>query len=298
MTIVFALPGNEVLADQLTARLGGVLGTLEIRQFPDGESYVRLEQDVAGKHVLLACSLAQPDAQALRLIFAADAARDIGARSITLIAPYLAYMRQDHRFRPGEAISSHSFARLLSRSFDRVVTVSPHLHRYRALSELYSIEAIALDASPLLAAWVAANVAQPLLIGPDSESEQWVARVAELAGAPYAVGKKIRSGDRSVSIALPSLLHHQGRQPIIIDDIISSGETMRKAAATLRTAGFSKPICLAVHDLQGNQDARLLAQAVDRVVTTDSVPGAKDAIVLAPLIAAALSIPAHSAATG
>ncbi|KRB81208.1 phosphoribosylpyrophosphate synthetase [Sphingomonas sp. Root710] len=289
MTIVCGLPGNEAMAQQLATILEAQLGHIESRRFPDGESYVRFEEDVDRKHVVLVCTLAHPDSQILRLLFAADAARDLGARMITLVAPYLAYMRQDRRFRSGEAISSRSFARVLSGSFDRIVTVSPHLHRYKALSDLYPVEALALDAAPLLAAWLASHVARPLLVGPDSESEQWVGRVARLAGAPYVVGRKLRSGDRDVSVELPGLDAFAGRHAIIVDDVISSGATVAATAGRLRAAGFARIGCLAVHGLQSGRDTATLLEKVDALVTTDSVANDHGAIGLAPLIAEAVA---------
>jgi len=282
MTIICALPGNERVAQQIAGTLGVPLGLIESRRFPDGESYVRFETPVDRKHVVLVCTLAHPDDQILRQLFAADAARELGARLITLVAPYLAYMRQDDRFRPGEAISSRSFARLLSGSFDRIVTVSPHLHRNRALSDLYRIEAIALDGAPLLARWLSAHVDRPLLVGPDSEGEQWAAAVAREAGAPYVVGRKRRRGDRDVSVELPSLQTYTDRHPIIIDDVISSGETVKSAAAGLRAAGFARIGCLAVHGLQGEADPAILN--LDLLATTDSIPNPYGVIGLEPLL--------------
>lgn len=182
--LILPLPGNDAFARQLAAAGKWELGTLETRRFPDGESYVRIAADVADKSVVLVQTLAQPDPGFLSLVFAADAARDLGAREVTLVAPYLAYMRQDRRFHPGEAITSRSFARLVSSSFDRLVTVDPHLHRYPALSALYTVPADTLHAAPLLADWIAAEVESPLVIGPDEESEQWVAAIAQRIGAP------------------------------------------------------------------------------------------------------------------
>jgi len=114
--LILPLPGNDAFARQLAAAGKWEQGTLETRRFPDGESYVRIAADVADKSVVLVQTLAQPDPGFLSLVFAADAARDLGAREVTLVAPYLAYMRQDRRFHPGEAITSRSFARLVSRA--------------------------------------------------------------------------------------------------------------------------------------------------------------------------------------
>ena len=136
--LVLPLPGNEAFAAALAAACASDCGRVETRRFPDGESCVRLHGDPAGRAVDLVCSLARPDETFLALVFAADAARELGAREVNLIAPYLACMRQT-RFQPGEAVSSHNFARLLSTTFDRLLTVDPHLHRHPALAGLYSI---------------------------------------------------------------------------------------------------------------------------------------------------------------
>jgi hypothetical protein len=100
-------------------------------------------------------------------------------------------------------VTTRSFARLVSSSFDRLVTVDPHLHRYPALSALYTIPAEALHAAPLLADWIAAEVDQPVIVGPDEESEQWVSAIASRIGAPHAVLRKVRRlklfADRIVS---------------------------------------------------------------------------------------------------
>lgn len=212
LQIVMPLPGSEVLGRDLAAQLRAELGVLETRQFPDGESYVRVRSDVAGRTVILVCSLARPDALVLRLVFAARTLRELGATRLILVAPYLAYMRQDKRFQPGEAVTSTHFAQLISAEVDRLVTIDPHLHRHAALSEIYTVPATALHAAPLLADWIAAQVDKPLIIGPDSESEQWVTEVARRAGAPHLVLEKSRHGDRDVEIAMPDLAPWRDRR--------------------------------------------------------------------------------------
>ncbi len=118
MRLILPLPGNETFARRLAEEGDWELGVLETRRFPDGETYIRILSDVKDKTVDLVCTLARPDDGFLRLIFVADAARALGAREVTLIAPYLSYMRQDRRFRPGEAVTSRSFARLVCPSSD------------------------------------------------------------------------------------------------------------------------------------------------------------------------------------
>jgi len=289
MRVVFAMPRNEAFAEALAEGGGFELGVLETRRFPDGESYVRLLTDVRGKCVDLVCSLANPNEGFLSLMFAADAARDRGAREVTLVAPYLSYMRQDRRFQPGEAVSSRTFARLVSTTFDRLVTVDPHLHRYPALSTLYTIPDITLNAAPVLADWIAAHVEAPLLIGPDEESEQWVSVIAARIGAPFTVLRKVRHGDRSVDVEVPDLSAWKGCQPVLVDDIASSGRTMIEAARKLVLQEFPKPVCALIHGIFAEDSYERLAALSSRIVSTDAVPHPSNAIGLAPLLAGALA---------
>ncbi|WP_293678848.1 ribose-phosphate pyrophosphokinase [uncultured Phenylobacterium sp.] len=288
MRLILALPGNEVFAAKLALESGAELGGLETRQFPDGEHYVRLLSDPAGRRVDIVCSLVRVDSVILTLLFVAAAVREQGATQVTLVAPYLGYMRQDTQFRDGEAVTSQTFARLLSAAFDRLVTVDPHLHRYAALNDIYGIPCVTLHAAALLGAWIRAEAPNALVIGPDSESEQWAAEVGAAAGSPVVVLQKERLGDRDVRITFPDLSGFSGRQPVLIDDIASSGRTLTAAARELIALGFARPICAVVHAVFGGDAFAQVERASQRVVSTDAVPHPTNAISLAQLVAAAL----------
>jgi ribose-phosphate pyrophosphokinase len=249
---------------------------LEARHFPDGESYIRFVDDLAGRVVILICTLAQPNNKILDLLFTAATARDLGAAKIGLVAPYLAYMRQDRRFKPGEAVTSREVARLISRACDWLVTVDPHLHRYGSLAELYSIPAQVVHAAPAISAWIRANVADPILIGPDSESQQWVAAVARDAGAAFTVLEKTRRGDRDVRISIRDSLSLHDRTPVLIDDIVSSGRTMLEAIRLMDSR--VRPVCIAVHGLFADDSDLLLTAAGARLVTSNTIPHPTNAI--------------------
>ncbi|GIK49813.1 MAG: phosphoribosylpyrophosphate synthetase [Alphaproteobacteria bacterium] len=285
MHVYLPMPGNEPMAQSLAARAGGELGSIETRRFPDGEAYVRLLSEVKGRDVEIVCTLARPDDQFLSLIFAAETARELGAARVRLVAPYLAYMRQDKRFKDGEAISSVHFARLISASFDSLVTIDPHLHRRRDLSEIFAIPTRVEHAAPLLADWIRAHVENPLVLGPDIESEQWVAAVAERAGgAPYAVSSKTRLGDRQVKVEVPDLSPWRDRRPVLIDDIVSSGRTMIETARELAARGMAKPLCLAVHALFADESYAELKALADEIVSTDTIPHPSNGVSVADLI--------------
>ena len=287
--MICALPGNEAFAARLREELGAPALGLEYRRFPDGEAYVRFTEDVHGRDVILVCTLNDPDSKTLALLFAARNAEELGARSVGLVAPYLAYMRQDQRFRSGEAITSVHFAKLIGEAFDWLVTVDPHLHRRRSLAEVYSIPSAVVAAAPAIAHWIRENVSKPLVLGPDSESEQWAAEVARGCGAPFAVMSKTRLGDRDVRIGVPPLAEWKGRSPVLIDDIISSARTMALAARMVREAGFPAPVCVGVHAVLASGALQSLRESgVSLVATTNTIAHATNAIDVAALVAAAL----------
>jgi ribose-phosphate pyrophosphokinase len=289
-TVVFALPGNETLAAALATHLDGTLGALAIRRFPDGETYLRLDTPVAGCKVVLACSLHHPDNNIMPLLFAAATARELGASEVGLVTPYLGYMRQDKRFQDGEAITSAVFAELLSHHIDRLITVDPHLHRWKSLDEIYSVSSTVVPAAPLLAAWIKANVETPVLIGPDAESEQWVSAVAAIAGAPHVVLEKVRHGDRDVTVSIPDPATLRGRTPVLVDDIISTGHTMVAAVRHVMAQSLNPPVCVGVHAVfAGDAHHALLAAGAARVITTDTIPHPSNGISVQQAIADAVA---------
>ena len=286
--VVVAMPGNDAMTQRLAQSLNADIGRIELRAFPDGETYLRFLTDVSGRALVMVCTLDHPNEKILPLLFAAATARELGAASVGLISPYLAYMRQDRRFKPGEAVTSREVARLLSNAFDWLVTVDPHLHRYGSLADIYRIPTRVVHAAPLISQWIRAHVPNPLIIGPDSESEQWVSAVARVAGAPYAVLEKVRRGDRDVEISIERLGHLDGRTPILVDDMISSGRTMLAAVRLLQEREATKPICTAVHGLFADRSDVLLAQAGARVVTSNSIPHKTNEIDVGDLVATAI----------
>ena len=286
--LLIAMPGNERLSAELADGLHYELGHLDTRQFPDGETYLRFAESPEMRSVAIACTLSHPNEKFLPLVFAAATARELGASKVGLISPYLAYMRQDRRFTAGEAVTSRQAAHLISEAFDWMVTVDPHLHRYSALGEIYSIPTRVVHAAPLISKWIKMNVENPLIISPDSESEQWVAAVANEAGAAYCVLEKVRHGDRDVQITLKDLDMWEGRKAVLVDDIISSGRTMLEAVRLLVSRGWTSPVCIAVHGLFADNSDEQLAKAGARVVTTNSVQHSTNEIDIGQLMASAI----------
>jgi len=287
--VIFHFGSGRGLLQSLARNVFGDLGEVERRQFPDGESYVRLLTSVEGRDVIMLASLDAPDSKTLPLLFAADAARKQGARSVGLVAPYLAYMRQDAVFHPGEAVTSATFARLLSDAFDWLVTVDPHLHRYTSLNAIYSMPSIVTTAAEPIASWIRDHVEKPCLIGPDEESAQWVKKIARLANAPFAVFRKDRRGDFDVEIDDVASDIPAEAVLVIVDDIASSARTMVEAVRVLEGRSRSAPICVAVHALFcGDAYQQLVDAGPAAIISTNSVQHLSNAIDIGDVLGAAV----------
>ena len=285
-TVLFALPGNEAMTAALAAALAADVGRVEMRRFPDDEVHLRFADDVAGRDAIFVATLDRPDAKFLPLAFAAATAREFGARSVGLVAPYLAYMRQDRHFETGDAVTAPIFAALISHSMDWLVSVDPHLHRIQRLEQIYTIPARAMHAAGLISRWIAANVPNAVLIGPDEESAQWVRAVAEEAGKPFVVLTKIRHGDRDVEVSVPDVARWRDHTPVLVDDIISTGQTMVETLDHLADTGMAPPVCIGVHAVfAGEAYARLRRAGAGRIVTTNTIVHDSNAIDVAALLA-------------
>ncbi|MBL4608534.1 MAG: ribose-phosphate pyrophosphokinase [Pseudomonadales bacterium] len=256
------------LAENASAREG----KLSYRRFPDGETYLQVLSDCQDQDVIVLHTLNQPDEDILGLLFLATALKQQGAKRVGLVAPYLSYMRQDKAFKEGELITSRVFANLVSQHFDWLLTVDPHLHRYKALEEIYPIPCVTLHAAPLLHRWIKNTIQKPLLIGPDSESAQWVEQAAQDYGMPYLVLEKQRQGDREVLISLPDVAQWREHTPVLVDDIVSSGRTLLATIALLQDAGFSRCSCVAIHGIFAENSYEEIRAAGADMFTTNTIP--------------------------
>lgn len=286
---VLALPGNEALADALATRINAEHGSVLVRNFPDGETFVRVEADVKNKTVIIAATLYQPDSMVMPLYFLAATLRELGAARIILVTPYLAYMRQDKPFHAGEGTTARHFAHWLSSFLDGLITVDPHLHRIHSLADVYTIPTINVASAPAISTWLRKHYPNAVLIGPDAESEQWVAEVARDADCPFTVLEKTRHGDRDVSVSVPDIARWKNHTPVLLDDIISTGHTMAAAAVHLRSAGMPPPVCIGVHAVfSENAFATLQGADIGKLITCNTIPHASNGIDLHPLLADAL----------
>jgi ribose-phosphate pyrophosphokinase len=286
--MLLAFDDEAAFARGLAQALGQALALIERHRFPDGETRLRLPPQLPARVVLLR-GLQQPDAKLAQLLLAAAGARELGARDVVLVSPYLAYMRQDTAFHPGEVVSQRHLGALLAATFDAVVTVDPHLHRVATLSAVLGGQrGVSLTAAPLLGAHVARQVPGALLLAPDEEAGQWVRAAAQAHGLAHAVCRKERHGDRDVEVALPAV-DVGGRAVVLMDDVASTGRTLAAAARGALARGAASVDVAVTHALfVGDALEQVRAAGVRHVWSSDCVPHASNVVSVVPMLAAAL----------
>jgi ribose-phosphate pyrophosphokinase len=261
------------------------LKPIKLRRFPDGESLVTIRPP-AHKDVVVIESFDHPDEKLIQLLFAADALRRAGARSVILVAPYLAYMRQDRIFHAGEPLSQQVIGAILAQTFDRVITIEPHLHRTKSIQAVIPSRSVskALSATPVIADWMRKLGRDAVIVGPDEESLTWIAELGRLTGLQTAVGTKRRSSDREVRVELPGVGKHV--RAVIVDDIASSGATIAATARALKRKGIRHVAALVVHAIFGRGALTRIRQAeVGTIISCDTIQHRTNQISVAPLIA-------------
>jgi len=286
--IVASLPDYTEPAQRLAKELGYDYQPIRVHRFPDGECRVSVPTQLPA-HIIICQSLDHPNDKLVELLLAIHTLRPAGIKRVSLVAPYLCYMRQDKAFYPGEAISQQIIGRFLADLVDDLITVDAHLHRVDTLQQAVPLKsAINLSAAPVLGEFLLQQDLHPLLLGPDSESQQWAQQIAKVAGVDWAVANKQRNSDVEVRITLPNI-DFQNRVVVLVDDVISSGHTLAQAARELQKAGASKICCLVTHALFADGALDLLHQVgINDIWSSDSVSHQSNVIHLADMLASEL----------
>lgn len=288
MIIIGCSKGTH-LAGKIARKLKSPYSNLEVKKFPDGELKVRFTSNVHGKDVVLVQSFyGNVNDCIVEVIFAADTARDLGAKKVFLAAPYFPYFRQDKRFKSGQCISIEVMARLMSKYFNKVFIIDPHLHRETKLSHLFSIKAERLTANPYIADYIKKNIKNPLIVGPDWESYKWAGKVAEKIKCEHVILQKKRYTGRKVKVTLNKKVNVDNKNIVFVDDIISTGNTILESVKNLKKLGAKKFNCIAVHGIFVENALEKLRKANVKVVTTNTIPNKVAKIDVSGLIAGAL----------
>jgi len=286
--LLIGFPDYREAAQRLARAAGIPYAEALVHHFPDGETRLQLPESLP-EYVVLCQTLDHPNSRLVELVLAAATARDLGARHITLVAPYLCYMRQDKAFHPGEAISQRIIGVLLSQWIDALITVDAHLHRVHRLKDAVPVNpAINLNATAVMSAFLGKQLDNPFLVGPDEESEQWVAAIARDRDFDYCIARKQRFGDQQVRISLPKA-DYRKRHIVLVDDVASTGRTLESATRALARFGPASIAVLVTHALfAGDAQERLHRAGVSHIWSTDAIPHASNTLHLDHLLADAL----------
>jgi len=287
--LLLGFPEYSDPARNLATAAGLDFAEIDVHYFPDGESRIRLPEHIP-QRIFICRSLDRPNEKLVELVLAASTARELGARKVALVAPYLCYMRQDKAFHPGEAISQQIVGKLLANWFDEVITVDPHLHRVHHLEDAIPVaQALTLAATDAMSAYLDSKLKNPILVGPDEESEQWVAAIAQRNHLEFHVASKDRFGDSDVRVSLPDA-HYQGRHVVLVDDMASTGHTLEAACRELKPYQPASITVMVTHALfVGDALERIELAGADEIWSCDSITHPTNRIRLAESLAAALN---------
>jgi ribose-phosphate pyrophosphokinase len=268
-----SVPG---LAQSIARRLGVAAHFPSIEKFPDGEIHV-VEGDYAPRATVAYVQTMHPHPNDMlaEMLFTVDLLKELGARRVIAVVPYLGYTRQDTRHVKGEAIAIRSMLKTLDTAgVDDIVSVDLHLHRLSLadLSGFSRIRVHEVSASDLLARQAGMHLSKPLVVGPDSESERWAARAAEMLNTDYDVLEKIRLSPKEIQHK-PRSLDVSGRDVLIIDDIVSTGGTMMDVIRSLKAQGAKRITAACTHAVLSDIDTLtgLFRAGMDEFISTNTI---------------------------
>ena len=284
---VVAGPGSFDLANNIAKRLGAQLTVASLRIFSDGESNIKLSK--VGKNCVIVQSTHPPtDTHLIQLLMIAKKCTDDGAQHVCAVIPYLGYARQDRAFLEGEVVSIDLVAKLFETvGVEHIITVD--IHSQLAMSYFASIQNV--SSVPLLANYASKmKLRDPIAVSPDAGGTNRAKEFARLLDIDVIVLKKSRhrvTGEVTIDEKLHMDLSK--RDAIVIDDIISSGDSIIKAAEVLHKKGVGRIYAMCAHALLIRDAAQKIKSAgVQDIISTNSVPGEYSKVELSPEIASAL----------
>ncbi|MCH8004030.1 MAG: ribose-phosphate diphosphokinase [Nanoarchaeota archaeon] len=287
--IIIGCSHGKYLAQKIAKKLKVPYSDLKVKKFPDNEIGVRFMNNVRGKVVVLVQSFyGNVNDCVVEVLFAAETAKDLGAKKVILVAPYLPYMRKDKRYESGECISCIAIAGIISKSLDRVYVVDPHLHKDIKLSKLFSIKSVELTSNHYIIDYIKRNIKNPLIVGPDKGSLGMVKIISGKLKCKYMIMEKERISSSKVKVRINKKINLNDKNIVFVDDIISTGNTILESVKVLKKFGVKKFDCIAVHGILVENALEKLRKAKVKVVTTNTIPNNVAKIDISGLIAEAL----------
>jgi ribose-phosphate pyrophosphokinase len=261
------------LAKKISKNTGLVYAKINHKNFPDKESHINIPCRVKGQKVFVLVDYSQAPDELLSISFLiSETLKRLGAKKVFLIAPYLIYMRQDKEFVKGDVISAPIVCKLISKQFDGIITIDPHLHRIHSLKPFFGNKVSIISATKTLGEFLKKKKEDFVLVGPDEESKQWVKKVANISKNEFVVATKKRLGSRKVKVSIEKKgIKLNGRKVIIIDDIISTGHTILESIKGLKKEKVSEIECYCIHGIFAENALKKIKKAKVKAYSSNTI---------------------------
>jgi ribose-phosphate pyrophosphokinase len=273
---------SRKLAEALSKELGATNASVEVKRFPDGECYVRIDDDLTDKEVVVV-QTTYPDPNLVELFILQDAVREMSPSRVVTVVPYFGYARQDKKFNDGEAISARAFSRLIDAGTDEFVTVDIHAPK---VLEWFEVPATDVSVMPTFGQFFK-DKGVDLVLAPDKGALDRANAAAKVLGCDWDHLEKTRIDGDTVKMA-PKELDAKGKTVAIVDDIIATGGTIIKATEALKEQGAAKVFAACAHGLYTKNALDRLQPVCDDVFSADTIENPTSVISAAGAIAAHL----------
>ncbi len=269
---IFGGTASDALADKICAYLDTPRAHAVISKFPDGETLVKVDDDVRGTDCFIVQSTCPPvNDNLMELLIMIDCLRRASARRITAVIPYYGYARQDRKSEGRTPITAKMVANMITTAgADRVLTMNLHADQIQGF---FDIPVDHLTAAPVLAAhFLTRDLHDAVFVSPDVGNIKFGSEFASRIGGELAVVHKRRlSGDKTVAVSIIGDV--KGKRVMMFDDMITTAGTVSEAARLVREHGAEAVYVAATHGVfAGPAVERLLAAEMDEIVVTDTIP--------------------------
>jgi ribose-phosphate pyrophosphokinase len=269
---IFSGSSNPALAGKIAAYLGTELGAVDIQRFPDGETFVKIRDNIRGGDVFVVQSTCrQPNEMLMELLIMIDAMRRASAARITAVLPYFGYARQDRKDQPRVPITAKLVANLLvAAGAQRVLTMDLHAQQIQGF---FDIPVDHLYAAPVMVKYLRdLKLKSPIVVSPDTGGVKAAYAYSQMLNSGLAIVAKERLGPSEVD-AYNIVGNVAGNDVIMVDDLATTCGTLCAAARILMERGAASVRAVVSHGLMTDQGLqRLKASPITELVVTDTVP--------------------------
>lgn len=299
LLVIYVIIGGSTsqdLAAKVAEKLGENLCYVETKKFPDGERYLKINGNVEDEVTIIQSTGYPQDENILELLFLIKTVKDLGAKKVKVVMPYMGYARQEKRFNPGESVSARIVAELIEASgADEFITFNIH---EKCVLDFFNIPAKTLSAMPAIAEFIGNNDEKPLIVAPDKGAYPFAQEIAHLLDSECTYLSKVRLGPDKVETRIVDVRCDgsseetvnvdavRGKKAVIIDDIIATGGTIVNAINILKQHGAESVDVCCVHPILVNgATARIYNAGAASIISTNSISSDTSRVSLADIIA-------------